>query len=164
MKHKFMYDKILYQISAELKDGTNVVNSDEGQVEFISDAVTESAFILNLNGKKVKAYGVRDGDKTFLNIFGRHIIIDDVSREDGQDFSGDRGDSASSAVAPMPGSVLKVLVNVGDEVKFDQPLVIIEAMKMENQVRAPRDAIVKKVAVEEGMQVGSGDDLILFEI
>lgn len=63
----------------------------------------------------------------------------------------------------MPGSVLKVMVSEGDEVKFDQPLVIIEAMKMENEVRAPRDGIVKKIFVESGMQVGSGDNLILFE-
>jgi len=163
LKYKFTYDKSLYQLATETKNGSTFITTEEGQFEFEFESVTESVFILNINNSKVKTYAVRDGNSIFLNIYGRHIIIDDVSREDDQDFSGDQGDSVNSAIAPMPGSVLKVLVNEGDEVNFDQPLAIIEAMKMENEVRAPRDAIVQKVVVEEGVQVGSGDDLILFE-
>ena len=60
----------------------------------------------------------------------------------------------------MPGKVLKVLVGEGDQVQDDQPLVIIEAMKMEFTVRAPHDGRVAQVRYKEGAQVAVGDVLI----
>jgi len=65
--------------------------------------------------------------------------------------------------SPMPGKVLKVLVAVGDQVAEDQPLVIIEAMKMEFTVRAPHDGKVARVCFSEGDQVAVGDVLIEME-
>jgi biotin carboxyl carrier protein len=55
--------------------------------------------------------------------------------------------------APMPGKVVKVLVKVGDKVTAGQGVVVIEAMKMENELRAPRDATVLQVHVAEGNAV-----------
>ena len=62
--------------------------------------------------------------------------------------------------SPMPGKVLKVLVEQGDNVQEEQPLVIIEAMKMEFTVRAPHDGTVARVHHPEGSQVAVGDVLI----
>ncbi|MFL5734025.1 MAG: biotin carboxylase N-terminal domain-containing protein [Chloroflexia bacterium] len=68
--------------------------------------------------------------------------------------------SEDTLESPMPGKVLKVMVSEGDEVHDDQPLVIIEAMKMEFTVRAPHDGRVAHVHYEEGAQVAVGDVLI----
>lgn len=68
--------------------------------------------------------------------------------------------SASSVVAPLPGLILKILVKPGETVKAGQNLVIMEAMKMENDVQAPVDATVKSVLVREGDSVNEGDALI----
>jgi 3-methylcrotonyl-CoA carboxylase alpha subunit len=62
--------------------------------------------------------------------------------------------------SPMPGKVLQVLVAVGDSVEGEQPLVIIEAMKMEFMVRAPHNGVVKKISFSEGDQVAVGDILV----
>jgi biotin carboxyl carrier protein len=56
-------------------------------------------------------------------------------------------------IAPMPGRVLKVLVKTGDAVAARQALVVIEAMKMENELRSPRAGTVAEVKVTEGMSV-----------
>jgi biotin carboxyl carrier protein len=63
---------------------------------------------------------------------------------------------------PMPGKVIRVLVAPGDAVRARQPLVVVEAMKMENELRAGRDGIVSEIHVTEGASVEAG--ALLFEI
>lgn len=58
--------------------------------------------------------------------------------------------------APMPGSVLEVKVNNGDKVKFGDVLILLEAMKMENEIVATKDGIVK-ISVKVGDKINSGD-------
>ena len=65
-----------------------------------------------------------------------------------------------SMSAPMPGVVLKVLVNVGDQVSKGAPLIILEAMKMEHQITAPRDGTVTAIHCKEGEMVQPGLDLV----
>ena len=71
------------------------------------------------------------------------------------------GQSGDSAVkAPIPGLVIKVLVTQGDQVQVGQPLIILEAMKMENELRAPRDGVVATVKVKPGNSVNQGETLV----
>ncbi len=65
--------------------------------------------------------------------------------------------------APMPGLILEISVIVGQEVKENDPLLILEAMKMENSFLSPRDGIIKSIAVEIGVAVNKGQLLIEFE-
>ena len=67
---------------------------------------------------------------------------------------------AGSATAPMPGTILDVKVSVGDQVKAGQTVVILEAMKMENEIGAPVDGTVKEVRVQKGATVNPGDVLV----
>jgi len=64
--------------------------------------------------------------------------------------------AAGSLVAPMPGTVIRVGVRVGDEVKQGQPLLWLEAMKMEHMIATPADGIVNELKVEAGQQVEVG--------
>jgi 3-methylcrotonyl-CoA carboxylase alpha subunit len=73
------------------------------------------------------------------------------------------GAEAGGLEAPMPGVVTKVLVAQGDRVQRGQPLVAVEAMKMEHMVRAPRDGQVKAVRVKQGELVGGGAALLELE-
>jgi biotin carboxyl carrier protein len=66
-------------------------------------------------------------------------------------------------LAPMPGKVVKILVKPGDEVKARQGLVVVEAMKMENELRSPKDGRVSDVLVAEGASVESGRLLVVVE-
>jgi biotin carboxyl carrier protein len=65
--------------------------------------------------------------------------------------------------APMPGLILEINVSVGQEVKENDPLLILEAMKMENSFLSPRDGVIKSIAVEKGHAVDKGQLLIEFE-
>jgi pyruvate carboxylase subunit B len=68
-----------------------------------------------------------------------------------------------AVIAPIPGLVVKVLVAVGDAIEDEQPLVILEAMKMENEIRALRSGVVKKIDVVPGQRVEQNSVLIVLE-
>ena len=66
-------------------------------------------------------------------------------------------------LAPMPGKVVRVLAKAGDAVRARQPLVVVEAMKMENELRAARDGIVADVLAREGASVDAGALLVVVQ-
>lgn len=65
--------------------------------------------------------------------------------------------------APMPGLILEISVEVGQTVKENDPLLILEAMKMENSFLSPRDGVIKSIAIQKGNAVDKGQLLIEFE-
>lgn len=69
---------------------------------------------------------------------------------------------AKSVNSPMPGSIFKVVVKAGDTVKKGDLLIILEAMKMENEIYAAADGVVATVQVNEGATVNTGDVLVTF--
>ena len=79
----------------------------------------------------------------------------------------DEGAGAASGpqrlAAPMPGKIVRVPVAVGDSVRARQPVVVVEAMKMENELRASRDGTVAEIHVREGMSVEAGALLIVIQ-
>jgi biotin carboxyl carrier protein len=66
-------------------------------------------------------------------------------------------------IAPMPGRIVRVLAAAGDDVSARQPVVVVEAMKMENELRTPRAGRVKEVSVTPGMSVEAGRVLAVIE-
>ena len=77
--------------------------------------------------------------------------------------SGRHGEGVQEVLAPMPGKVVRVLVQVGDAVTAGQGLVVVEAMKMQNELKALRDGTVTGVAAREGATVVAGEVLATIE-
>lgn len=71
------------------------------------------------------------------------------------------GGGAGAVVCPMPGTVLDVKVRVGDAVKYGQPVLILEAMKMENEIAATADGTVREIRVTKGAAVNAGEVLVV---
>ena len=83
-----------------------------------------------------------------------------VSKEEPKAVAASAG--AESVKSPMPGNIVKINVKAGDSVKKGQVLLVLEAMKMENDITAPRDCTIASVNVSQGAQVNSGDTLVSF--
>ncbi|RLI09208.1 acetyl-CoA carboxylase biotin carboxyl carrier protein subunit [Candidatus Bathyarchaeota archaeon] len=66
-------------------------------------------------------------------------------------------------LSPMPGKVVSLKVGAGEAVRKGDVLLIIEAMKMENEIRAPRDGVVREVLVSEGSSVSTGQPLLVLD-
>jgi biotin carboxyl carrier protein len=73
------------------------------------------------------------------------------------------GSGRLNVAAPMPGKVIRVLVKKGDEIEAGQGLVVVEAMKMQNEMKASRPGRVADVRVRDGDTVGAGETMLVLE-
>jgi biotin carboxyl carrier protein len=96
---------------------------------------------------------------------GRNVTVSVNGRRTGRAAvdSGAGAHGEQQVVAPMPGRVVRVLVAAGDEVQARQPIVVVEAMKMENELRSPKAGRVRDVAVTAGTSVEAGRVLVVIE-
>jgi len=95
-----------------------------------------------------------------VTVFGRHPVTFDIPDplDRAQEAQG-----GNVVTAPMPGLVRDVAVSVGDRVSAGDPLIVLEAMKMEHVLKAPREGVIKDVSTAQGSQVAAGDILVTLE-
>jgi len=96
-------------------------------------------------------------------LHGRTIGVTVNGRRSAHAEGARHGHGQVSIVAPMPGRVVRVLAAVGDEVEARQPVIVVEAMKMENELRAPRAGRIKEIVVTPGTSVEAGRILAVIE-
>lgn len=70
-----------------------------------------------------------------------------------------QAEGRQQVVAPMPGKVVRVLVNAGERVQAGQGLIVVEAMKMQNEIRSPKTGTVERLSAKEGQPVNAGEIL-----
>jgi len=69
--------------------------------------------------------------------------------------------SRQQVTAPMPGKVVRILVQAGDKVEAGQGLLVVEAMKMQNEIRSPKGGTIERLHVKEGQPVNAGEVLCI---
>ncbi|WP_396623432.1 biotin/lipoyl-containing protein [Luteitalea sp.] len=106
--------------------------------------------------------GPQPGERV-VHVDGRRVPVVASSRARRRATGGASGSGPLRLVAPMPGKVLRVSVAVGDLVEPRQPLVVIEAMKMENALSAGRAGTVREILVRAGESVEAGRPLVVVE-
>jgi 3-methylcrotonyl-CoA carboxylase alpha subunit len=124
-----------------------------------SPRVSESApgaFVLQDGLRSDTFLCVRDGEA--VHVFWRGVVHELREEREGGRPSQRHGSGVLEA--PMPGTVITVRVATGQAVKKGEELLVIEAMKMENALRAPRDGIVKSVTAKPGDRVSPGVVLV----
>jgi biotin carboxyl carrier protein len=99
-----------------------------------------------------------------ISVNGRvfHVDVFDPRESRGRRSTADRS-GPQAVVALMPGRVIRVLVEPGQEVAADEGLIVVEAMKMQNEMKAPRDGRVAAVKTAAGATVSAGDVLLVIE-
>ncbi len=117
---------------------------------------------------RVKAFYFEAGGEsntvTFNNKNASSQIDDHFIYAQKLKIGGDEGDSrAKQLLSPMPGLIVDVFFKAGDAVKKGEQLLILEAMKMENIIKAPNDACIKKIHVQKSQSVDKDQLIIEFE-
>lgn len=104
-----------------------------------------------------EAFHVRSGTHEF------EIRLIDPKRLRGTGSDHEHGGGLAEIKTAMPGKVVRILTTAGSEVQKGDGVIVVEAMKMQNEMKSPKDGIVKEVRVDEGSTVNAGDVLVVIE-
>jgi biotin carboxyl carrier protein len=160
-----------------------VINGARRSVEITPRASGESRATFTVEGRTVEANAVRISRGAYSILIGGRsldVTTEETSagllvRTEGREFhvqvidprSWQRGRGAGielegrqQLVAPMPGKIVRVMVTAGQQVSAGQGLLVIEAMKMQNEIRSPKSGVVEKLA-REGQTVNAGEILAI---
>lgn len=134
------------------------VRVDDAEIEVAAERIAPGLLRLTTASGITVAEVTAVGARRFVSLGGMDFVLERASQ------ARTRGAAEGGSLeAPMPGVVTRVMVKGGDEVRKGQPLLAIEAMKMEHVLRAPRDGRVKAVAAKAGEMAQSGVALIELE-
>ncbi len=142
----------------------------QGAIECLVDGVALSADVHTAAAGEISLivagrqwHCLLDGDAIVINGRRYGFAVDDPRSLRGRAGAAGGATGPRSIKAPMPGRVVRVLVNEGDEVAEHQGVVIIEAMKMQNELKSPRAGRIARVAVAVDATVDSGEVLVVVE-
>jgi biotin carboxyl carrier protein len=135
-----------------------------GEQTFRFDPFGPGRYWVTFNGAKKLVAAVYSRGSVFVDIDSVLLEIKEPSEDGFAGGAGEHGGAKDKVFAPMPGKIVKIMVAVGDSVTVKQPLVIVEAMKMENQVNALANGVVKAINFAEGAQVDTERPMIELEI
>lgn len=123
--------------------------------------IEENVFSILLAGEAFEVRVERSAQGAWVHVDGRKYAaeMDDPRqwRRGGGGAAGNEG--RQNVVAPMPGKVIRVLVQAGSSVEAGQGLFVVEAMKMQNEVKSPKQGKVERISAKEGQAVNAGDVL-----
>ncbi len=162
------YTAIINDKAYQIEIGANntvLVNGEPHSVDFRGiDGTT--LFSLLIDNRSWEVLVERTGDEYRILIDGElHVvnIQDERTRRLSKAEAKGAGSGDVTIKAPMPGLVRAINVNVGDSVIARQGVVILEAMKMENELRTPRVGVVKEIRVKPGDKVKQGQVLVIIK-
>jgi biotin carboxyl carrier protein len=136
------------------------VRVDEAEFDVAAEALPDGILKLTADGKVTLAEVTPAGARRFVRLGTLDFVLE---REAAGRRRAAAGAHGGGLEAPMPGVVTRVMVAAGDRVTKGQPLVALEAMKMEHLIRAPHAGVVRRVAAEPGAMVQSGAELVELE-
>jgi biotin carboxyl carrier protein len=123
----------------------------------VSDAGSGSGYRSLLVGTTSHELGIeREGDAYRVSFPGVSVVVALAEAARGSATVAPRADGPARLTAPMPGRIVRVLSSAGADVEAGQGLMVIEAMKMENELRAPRGGRLTELLVREGQAVEAG--------
>ena len=135
--------------------------------EIVVDAVQTGAGTLSLviDGKSFEIRREKEGEIQQLGVRGKKY---DVTLQDARSLKSRKRTGSADAgplrlTASMPGKVVRVLAKEGDVLNAGMGIVVVEAMKMQNELRSPKEGTLKKMLAREGMNVNAGDVLAVLE-
>ncbi len=159
MELKIKEGEKVHKLKIEFKDNSFVVSSEDFETEVSTEDLTPNSFLLRIGGKVLTVYFAEDSSKLHIFIKGRTYTLEKEERRS-EVYHEEKGDRV--VTSPLPGTVTKIHVKEGEEIDKNQPILVIESMKMENVIVSPIKGVVSKICVSEGRLVNGNE--ILAEI
>ena len=161
-RHRFQVDGTLHTVMVDESGDRLTVTLDAAapiEVDVTASGIP-GLFSIIRDGVPFRAYVTRDGRNLRVVVDGRTFVLGAGSGGRERGASGGAGDPPGKISAPLAGVAVEVRVAVGDRIEPRQAVVVIEAMKMQNEVQAPHGGVVTAVHVERGGRVEKGEFLL----
>lgn len=159
-------------VEAVIKDNKTALINDT-KVEYEHKFISENVMILRIDNKNYIVKAESDSDEEMKDTAFDIDIKSEVTKVHCKSeldvlmekFSKNRGDVKikTDIVSPMPGAIVKINVSEGQKVKKGEVFLVLEAMKMENELKAASDCVIQKIFVEEKKSVEKGQILLKLE-
>ena len=143
----------------------SVLKVDNKSIKFDIDNVSENRMVVFYDNRAHEVEVLSRNEKRFVLMVNGKTVEVEIKDEIDQllqklGMTSHNSKSVSELKSPMPGAIIDVMIEAGDEVSKGDPILILEAMKMEHSLKASRDGVVAEVLIEPGQQVAAGDALI----
>ena len=144
------------------------VSLDERKYTVDALCIKPGLYSLLINGSsyEIDVMKAENSDELIVMLRGEAYRVNIADSRSYRTQSTDKDSSATKQqkiTAPMPGKVTRHLAQPGDEVEIGDGIIVLEAMKMENELKAPSSGTVKEILAEEGSVVKGGDTLVIIE-
>ena len=143
-------------------DGSVMATVGEHTYDLTATQQADGGWLLEHGHRRVQVYTASDGLRRFAKVTGEPVYALSIAEPASRRRSGAAA-IEGKLTAQMPGQVIEVLVQAGDAVTAGQPLVILEAMKMEIRVAAPADGTVRQLFIKQGETVERDQQLLTLE-
>ncbi|HVP36333.1 MAG TPA: biotin/lipoyl-containing protein [Terriglobales bacterium] len=165
MEFEFNLEDKLYKITIEKKGEVYFVDLGNSKKEVKVQTISPNCLSLSIDGHNQTAYLADAENKKFVFVQGEQFIIQEKESAKVRKKEDEAGliDGKQLVFAPMPGRILKILVSEGEKVRKKQSLAIVEAMKMEHEIKSALDGIVKKVNFKENQMVDTEEPIMELE-
>ena len=166
MECEFSVEDQTYKLEVDHKDGKYLVKLGDRQYIVDSQVISGNGLSLIVDGKACTVFFAEDQGKKYVSVQGEQFCIEKAKADSGARFLAESAalKGVPTIASPMPGKVVKILVKEGDRVEKGQGLVIVEAMKMENEIRSASAGVVKKINFKEGDLVDAAAPIIELEL
>ena len=155
-----------HEVEFGIADGKVTASVDGRSYTLDTSQPEPGLFVLRDGATKTIAFvsPAKDGS-SLVTIEGRtiEVALTDPKRLRGTGKDVEHGDGMAEIKTAMPGKVVRILVAEGDEVAKGDGVIVVEAMKMQNEMKSPKDGIVKTIKAHEGDTVNAGDVLVIIE-
>jgi biotin carboxyl carrier protein len=141
------------------------IRLDGREIELTYAQLSEDSFSLIVNGESYDVHCERAGEALQVALRGAiyECVVSDPRSLRTRKRAGLADSGEQKLAASMPGKVVRIIAGVGDQIKAGQGILVIEAMKMQNEVRSPKDGQLKKLLVRQGANVVAGAVLAIIE-
>jgi biotin carboxyl carrier protein len=155
-----------YKLEVDHKNGKYLVKVGDKQYELDSQVISKNCLSLLVDGKAYTVFIAEDKGKKYISVQGEQFCVEEAKAQaEARSIAETATLKGTPTIAsPMPGKIVKILVREEDKVEKGQGLVIVEAMKMENEIRSASAGVVKKINFKEGDLVDAAVPIIELEL
>jgi len=162
MIYDFTHLDRIYSVRIEKSGDSHGVIVDNTHYEITDFTTQQNAISFRIGDRFHTVHFALEKEKVHLVVDGDcyTLALQKKAVSTGKASAAQKGDNVSS---PMPGLIVKIPLSIGVKVKAGTTLAIVEAMKMQNELRAPRDGVIKKINYSEGAQVDAFQPIVELE-